>query len=156
MSRAFRGLREDGESVSLGVKMACSSSSIRLVRENDDKNGEQRRPLSPVSIRTKLPEDIKVEAPPTSDQIRRANEVKALESPFIQHKTRREKETWLLKLGSLRKAEDETLKKELDLQSQLNKIISPIKTRRSSRRAAKASRAPCPPSRIAGTSRLRS
>ena len=74
-----------------------------------------------------------MEAPPTLDQIRHANEVKALESPFIQHKTQSEKETWLLKLGSLRKVKDATLQKEIELQSQLNKIISPIKTKRSSR-----------------------
>ena len=133
MSTILRGPKEDGQSVVLGVKMACSSSSIRLMRETEYNGGERTRPLSPVRLRTKLPADIKVEAPPTLVQLRRANEVKALESPFIRHKTRRERETWLLKLGSLRKAKDEMLQKELDLHSQLNKIISPIKTKRSAR-----------------------
>ena len=39
------------------------SSSIRLFQEKYHNDRFEKRPLSPVRIRTKLPDDIKVEAP---------------------------------------------------------------------------------------------
>ena len=113
--------------------MGCHSRSIKLVRRKDYDGNERLRPLSPVRIRTMLPEDIKVEAPPTLKMIHATNEAKVLRSPFISHKNSRDREEWLLKIGSIEKPKDENLVKELALQEKLSSIITPVKvTRRTS------------------------
>ena len=127
-------LRQDsGGSVSLGVQMGCHSRSIRLVRGEDYEGSEQVRPLSPVNLRTKLPADKVVNQAPTLQMIKKRNEEKVRESPFISHKTVRDRESWLLRIGSLESPNDASLNMEINLKNQLSKIISPIKVKQNAR-----------------------
>ena len=102
----MRGRKENGRSVSLGVQMGCHSRSIRLVRGQDYEGSEQVRPLSPVNFRTKLPEDKVINQAPTLQIIKKRNEEKVRDSPFISHKSVRDRESWLLEIGSLEKPRD--------------------------------------------------
>ena len=113
--------------------MGCHSRSIRLIREEEYDGKEKLRPLSPVSLRTKLPTDKVVNQAPTLRMIKKRNEEKVRDSPFISHKTLRDRETWLLGIGSVQKASEASLNMEIDLKNQLSKIISPIKVNQNAR-----------------------
>ena len=82
----MRGRKENGRSVSLGVQMGCHSRSIRLVRGQDYEGSEQVRPLSPV-ISNETPEDKVINQAPTLQIIKKRNEEKVRDSPFISHKS---------------------------------------------------------------------
>ena len=127
--------KDSGQSVSLGIQMAPTSCGVRLVREIDwqakstGKNSKLR-PLSPVRFRHKPQMDV---SPPTLRSLKQRNERNARSSPFISHLDRKQRESWLFRLGSVSKPNDPYLCMEMDLQSQLSKIISPIKKERNPR-----------------------
>lgn len=80
------------------------------------------RPMSPVRWNDEKPEEI--------SDLASIRQNRALGSPFLQHFSSREKEMFLLKLGSINDLNcisSKTLQKEVIIQSKLMELLSPIK-----------------------------
>ncbi len=80
------------------------------------------RPMSPVRWKDEKPEEV--------SDLASIRQNRAIGSPFLQHFSSREKEMFLLKLGSindLNRITSKTLQKEVIIQSKLMELLSPIK-----------------------------
>jgi len=125
-------LRAPGNDSSLMEASIMSHSISRSLRDKRSiaelpsrfakKKMELLRPMSPVRWNKEKQEEISDFASIRQDR--------AVGSPFLQHFTSREKEMFLLKLGSineLHRISSKTLQKEVIIQSKLMELLSPIK-----------------------------
>jgi ankyrin repeat protein len=106
----------------LGVSMGPFSSN----RKNESHPSKDLiRPLSRVKFAAPSSKRHRDAVPMTTEDFKRAAEIRARRQPMILHKSRTEKERWLLEVGVIEKAKDLELSMELYLHDKLSEIVQP-------------------------------